>query len=150
MDDLSRFCCQNCECPDDGKRGGENLSVCGYYGPGNKRRMLRCRTCKARFSERKGTPLFHSPLDEEKVRLVLEHVAEGCGVRETGRLVGVHRDTVMRYSRLAGDHAREVHDELVAVSPQHPRGAVRRKVVVRGEEGKTLRSDRSRRRHAGR
>ncbi len=104
MDDLSRFCCQNSECPDYGKRGAENLSVCGYYGPGNKRRMLRCRTCKARFSERKGTPLFHSPLDEEKVRLVLEHVAEGCGVRETGRLVGVHRDTVMRYSRLAGDH----------------------------------------------
>ena len=144
MDDLSRFCCQNSECPDYGKRGAENLSVCGYYGPGNKRRMLRCRTCKARFSERKGTPLFHSPLDEEKVRLVLEHVAEGCGVRETGRLVGVHRDTVMRYSRLAGDHAREVHDELVAVSPRNPGSAVRRKVVVRGKEGKTLRSDRSR------
>ena len=150
MDDLSRFCCQNSECHDYGKRGGENLSVCGYYGPGNKRRMLRCRTCKARFSERKGTPLFHSPLEEEKVRLVLEHVAEGCGVRETGRLVGVHRDTVMRYSRLAGDHAREVHDELVAVSPRDPGSAVRRKVVVRGQEGEALRSDGSRRRRTGR
>ena len=144
MDDLSRFCCQNFECPDYGKRGGINLSVCGHYGPENKRRMLRCRTCKARFSERKGTPLFGSTLDEEKSRLVLEHISEGCGVRETGRLVGVHRDTVMRYSRLAGDHAREVHEELVAVSPQYQGSAVRRKVVVRGQEGEALRSDRSR------
>jgi transposase-like protein len=150
MDDLSRFCCQNSKCHNYGKRGGENLSVCGYYGPENKRRMLRCRTCKARFSARKGTPLFGSTLDEEKSRLVLEHIAEGCGVRETGRLVGVHRDTVMRYSRLAGDHAREVHDELVAVSPQYPGSAVRRKVVVRGQEGEALRSDGSRRRRTGR
>jgi len=150
MDDLSRFCCQNSKCPDYGKRGGENLSVCGHYGPENKRRMLRCRTCKARFSERKGTPLFGSTLDEEKSRLVLEHIVEGCGVRETGRLVGVHRDTVMRYSRLAGDHAREVHDELVAVSPPYPGSAVRRKVVLRGQEGEELRSDRSQRRRTGR
>jgi hypothetical protein len=51
---------------------------------------------------------------------------------------------VMRYSRLAGDHAREVHEELVAVSPQYQGSAVRRKVVVRGQEGEALRSNRSR------
>jgi hypothetical protein len=48
--------------------------------------MLRCRTCKARFSERKGTRLFDARLPPEKVDSVLEHVAEGCGVRQTGRL----------------------------------------------------------------
>jgi hypothetical protein len=36
----------------------------------------------------------------------------------------VHRDTVIRYSRLAGEHARDVHEELVAFSPQHARGSV--------------------------
>ncbi|MBU4273109.1 MAG: helix-turn-helix domain-containing protein [Planctomycetes bacterium] len=87
MDDLSRFCCQNSDCPDYGKRGGKNLSVCGYYGSNKQRRMLRCRTCKARFSERKGTPLFGSTLPEETVRSILEHIAQGCGVRETERLV---------------------------------------------------------------
>ena len=138
MDDLSRFCCQNTECQDYGKRGGENLSVCARYGPNKQKRMLRCRTCKARFSERKGTPLFGANLTEEKILAVLEHIAEGCGVRKTGRLLGVHRDTVMRYSRLAGDHARQLHDELVAVSPRYTRGSVRRKVVVRGQKGKTL------------
>jgi hypothetical protein len=81
---------------------------------------------------------------------VLEHIDEGCGVRETGRLVGVHRDTVMRYSRLAGNHAHEVHEELVAFSPEDPGGAVRREVVVRGKKGKALRSGQPRRRQAGR
>jgi len=150
MDDLSRFCCQNSKCPDYGKRGGENLSVCGRYGPNKQRRMLRCRTCKARFSERKGTPLFGATMPEEKIRSMLEHIDEGCGVRKTSRLVGVHPDTVTRYSRLAGNHARQLHDELVAVSPRHPGGTVRRKVVVRGQEGKALRSGQPRRRQAGR
>jgi transposase-like protein len=117
MDDLARFCCLNCECPDYGKRGAGNLTVTSRYGPDKARRMLRCRTCQARFSERKGTPLFDSRLPPEKVGSVLEHVAEGCGVRQTGRLCRVNRNTVGRYSRLAGEHARDLHDELVALSP---------------------------------
>jgi transposase-like protein len=117
MDDLSRFCCLNSDCPDHGRRDAGNLTVTGRYGPGKARRMLRCRTCKARFSERKGTPLFDARLPPEKVESVLEHVAEGCGVRQTGRLCRVNRGTVGRLSRLAGEQARDLHDELVAVSP---------------------------------
>jgi len=117
MDDLSRFCCQNMECSDYGKRDAGNLSVCDRYGPGKQRRMLYCRTCKARFSERKGTPLFRATLPKEKIVSVLDHIAEGCGVRKTGRLVGVNPNTVMRYSLLAGEHAKQLHDELVAFSP---------------------------------
>ena len=67
MDDLSRFCCLNSDCPDHGKRGAGNLTVTSRYGPDKSRRMLRCRTCKARFSERKGTPLFDARLPPEKV-----------------------------------------------------------------------------------
>ena len=125
MDDLSPFCCLNSDCPDHGKRGAGNLSVTSRYGPGKSRRMLRCRTCQARFSERKGTPLFDSRLAPGKAETVLEHIAEGCGVRQTGRLCGVNRGTVGRLSRLAGGHARDLHDELVAFSPEHARGPVR-------------------------
>lgn len=125
MDDLSRFCCRNEDCPDYGKRAAGNLTVCDHYGPDKKRRMLRCATCKDRFSERKGTPFFGARLPEEKIVSVLEHLDEGCGVRKTGRLVGVHRDTVGRYGVLAGEHARELHDELVAFSPPDPRSPVR-------------------------
>ena len=125
LDDLARFCCLNSQCPDHGVRGGKNLSVCGHYGKDDSIRFLRCRSCGDRFSERKGTPLFHSHLTREKAAAVLEHIAEGCGVRQTERLVGVHRDTVTRDTRKAGDHAPAAHDELVALSPPDHRGPVR-------------------------
>src|ERR1700746_3766129 len=96
-DDLSRFFCQNPDSADYARRGHGNLTVCGRYGP-QQRRLLYCKTCKARFSERKGTPLFDTRLPEDKVVAVLAHIAEGCGVRKTGRLVGVNKDTVVRYS----------------------------------------------------
>jgi LacI family transcriptional regulator len=124
MDDLSTFCCQNPACPDYGKRGLGNLTVPARYGP-QQRRLLRCRTCKARFSERKGTPLFDSRLPAGKATALLHHLVEGCGVRQTSRLVGVNKDTVVRYALRAGEHARELHDELVAFSPSNPRSPVR-------------------------
>jgi hypothetical protein len=138
MDDLSRFCCQNPRCPDYGKRDARNLTVTARYGPNNQRRMLRCRTCKARFSERKGTVLFHAKLPAEKVGSILEHLAERCGVRATGRLCRVHRVTVGRYSAIAGGHAHHLHEELVAFSPADPRSPVRREVVLRVPEADAL------------
>ena len=118
MDDLSRFCCQNSHCPDFGRRGAENLTVTGRLGKDRQYRLLYCRTCQARFSERKGTPLYRAHLPEDKVLSILEHIAAGCGVVKTARLVKVHPDTVIHYSRVAGAHAERVHDELVARSPE--------------------------------
>ena len=122
MDDLCRFCCLNPQCPDCGKRDGGNLSVRTRYGK-HQRRLLYCKRCKTRFSERKGTPLFDCRLDEAKARSVLAHLQDGCGVRQTERLAGVNRNTVMRLGRLAGDHARAAHDELVSLSPPHEKTA---------------------------
>ena len=104
MDDLNAFCCQNSDGPDFGQRGRGNPTVCGRYGR-YQRRLLYCKTCKARFSERKGTPRFDTRLPEDKVVAVLHPIAEGCGIRQTGRLVGVSKDTVIRYSVQAGSHA---------------------------------------------
>ena len=120
MDDLSRFGCQNSRCESYGKRGGENLTVTDRSG---RYRMLRCRLCKARFSERKGTVFYGSRLPQEKVVSILAHVSEGVGMRKTSRLLGVKDQTVIRYARRAGGHAKALHDELVAVSPSHPRSA---------------------------
>jgi len=125
MDDLERFCSLNPDCNDHGRRGAGNLRVHICYGPDQQYRILECRTCGHRASGRQGTPLFRSHLPESKAVSILEHLDEGCGVRQTGRLVRVHRDTLMRYGRLAGGHARDAHDELVAFSPEDPRGAVR-------------------------
>jgi transposase-like protein len=125
MEDLSRFCRQQPDCPDYGKRGHGNLTVRGHHGKAQPIRLLYCRTCKARFSERKETPLFRSALAPEKALAVVEHLAERNGVRATSRPVGVHRDTVVRYSRIPGGHDRRLHDELVAFSPSDPRGPAR-------------------------
>ena len=138
MDDLSGFCCLNPACHDLGKRGHGNLTITMRYGPDKSRRMLRCRTCKTRFSERKGTPLFDARLPPDGVTAVPAHVAEGVGTRKTARLTGVHTDTVTRYTRLAGDHAAALHDEVVALSPGDRRGAVRREVGVRRQEAEEL------------
>ena len=118
MDDLSRFCCLNSRCPDFGRRDAGNLTVTGRLGKPRQYRLLYCRTCRDRFSERKGTPLYRAHLPEDKVLSILDHITEGCGVLKTARLVKVHPDTVSRYTRAAGDHAPAAHDELVARSPE--------------------------------
>ena len=60
MDDLSRFCCPNSQCLDFGLRDAGNLTVTGRLGKFRQYRLLYCRTCRARFSERKGTPLYRA------------------------------------------------------------------------------------------
>jgi transposase-like protein len=125
MDDLDKFCCLNPDCPDYGQHRRGNLRVCFRNGPHKQRRVLACRTCQQRFSERKGTPLYRSKLPEHQALSVLQHLQESCGVRQTSRLVGVNKDTVTRLALLAGEHAQQLHDDLVAFSPQDPRSPVR-------------------------
>jgi len=120
MDDLKPFCCQNAACPDYGRRGLGNLRVCFRNGPHKERRVLACRTCQQRFSERKGTALYRCKLPDDKALSVLQHLQESCGVRQTSRLVRVNKGTVVRLAVVAGRHAQEVHDEVVALSPQDP------------------------------
>ena len=119
MDDLKNFCCQNKNCPKHGVRGEDNIRVRATYGP-NDTRLLYCLICKKPFSEHRGTVFFDSRLPKETVVSLLEHVVEGNGMRKTGRLLKVDHDTVSRYTRLAGEHAEELHDELVAFSLQSP------------------------------
>src|SRR5438270_12479288 len=94
-DDLRRFGCQDPDCPRYGERDARNLSVCDRFAKANHR-LLHCNACKARFSEFRGTPLFNSKLPRDVALAVLEHLAEGCGVRQTARLGGVNQDTVTR------------------------------------------------------
>lgn len=113
MKELSKFWCINSQCPDYGKRGQGNISVHHIYGRNKEIRLLQCKTCKKRFSERAQTPLSGIHLPIEKAISVLKHLAEGCGIRKTSRLVGVHKDTVLKLQRKAGKHAKALHDELV-------------------------------------
>lgn len=114
MKPLSEFCCINTDCSEHGERGGENLRVHQTYGKSDTIRLLECKVCDRKFSERVHTALSGSRLPREKILSILHHLAEGCGQRQICRLVGVSRDAVGRLTRIAGDHAKALHDELVS------------------------------------
>jgi transposase-like protein len=113
MKQLSEFCCINTNCPEYGKRGGTNLRVHQTYGKSDTIRLLECKVCGHRFSERAHTALSGCRLPKDKIISVLHHLAEGCGQRRICRLVGVSRDVVRRLTLIAGEHAKAIHDELV-------------------------------------
>lgn len=125
MHSIEQLCCQDLDCPDRGQRGQGNLVFRGWSGKGKRIRMVYCRTCKAHFSERKGTLLEQSRLPDAKVHAVLDHIREGCGTRATSRMVKVDKNTVTRYIALAGAHADAIHQERVAFSPPDPGGPTR-------------------------
>jgi len=116
MDDLKNFCCLNKNCKKHGIRGENNIRVRMRYGK-NKTRLLYCLECGEKFSENRGTVFFNSRMPKDKVVSILEHVAEGNGMRKTGRLLHSNHDTVSRYTKLAGEHAEKTHDEKVDFSP---------------------------------
>src|SRR5512135_1182536 len=125
MHPIEHLCCQNAQCPDAGLRGRGNLTFRGWSGKGHRIRMAYCRTCTARFSERKATVLEQTRLPDATALDVLNHIREGCGTRATGRLVGVDKNTVTRYVARAGAHAEPLHQERVAFSPHDPGGPTR-------------------------
>jgi transposase-like protein len=137
MEELSRFCCPNPDCEKYLERGAGTIRVRARYGP-HRRRLLYCLACQTRFSETRGTPLFNSHLDPQKALDVLAHVHEGCGVRQTARLVGVDRETVSRLGRMAGEHSYDAHDELVGFSPLYDQVATGREVGLRLQEREEL------------
>jgi transposase-like protein len=138
-DDLRLFRCQNKRCVTYGRRGAGNLRVADHIGKQKDIRLLRCRTCGKRFSERKGTVFYRAHTPVEKVVSILEHVQDGCGMRQAGRLMHVKEDTVIRYARLAGDHGGRLHEELLAFSPSDRGVAVRREVGVRRQKAGPVR-----------
>lgn len=101
--------CPNPECALFGRvaGAGARLERHAYYGP-DRRAVFLCRECGRTFSETRGTFFFGLRTPREKVLSVLKMVAEGGGIRATGRALGVDKDTVQRWVERAGDYVEEV------------------------------------------
>lgn len=101
---LSVFCCQNERCEDYGKKGLDNLYQHGWTDRAETIRILRCRTCQREFSERKGTVWYKSQLPREKALSLARHLAEGDGIRKTGRRIvhALSRRAIPGYYILVG------------------------------------------------
>jgi transposase-like protein len=111
--DWSAFACPNPRCSAFGQRGQANLRPHGWSSKAHGIRCLRCTVCGKSFSERAGTPFFHSRLSEEKAVQIAQHLTEGNGMRSTSRLCGVTLNTVLRFALRAGRHAEGFHDAFV-------------------------------------
>jgi LacI family transcriptional regulator len=109
--DLAGFACQNPLCPVYGKKGLGNLRVDSYYGKARALRLLFCRSCRSRFSERKGSRLFGSQLATDLVARLYECLDQGRGIRETARLLAINRNTVARYRRRRQGRQQKSHGE---------------------------------------
>ena len=109
--DVSDVCCVNSQCVECGKRGAGNL-LCRKLVGRDRLRYLRCRTCRQEFSERKGTALHGVKIPQAKALSVLEHLGDGCGIRQTARLSRASQGAVLRLSKRVGRHAQRTHDEL--------------------------------------
>ena len=104
--------CPHQECPDYGKKGQGNLSCYCTYGP-RQTKLLYCRTCGSRFSERRNTLFFGLHTDEDTIEQVVRYLAEGKSIRVTARLLGINKDTVHRIYARAGIHCERVLAELM-------------------------------------
>ena len=109
---LDSLACVNERCELYGQAGQQNLAVRKVYGE-DQIRYLRCRLCRTEFSERKNTALWNTKIPEAKAVSVSEHLAEGCALKSTARLVQVDPSTVRRLNQRLGEHGEAFHDEQV-------------------------------------
>ena len=113
MSELEQCFCPNAQCKDHGLRQQGNIAVRGKYGKDNSRDLLYCRTCGKRFAATHDTALFGLHISDDSIRQIIHHAAEGTGVRATGRLLGLDKDTVNRVILRAGEHCANVLSGLL-------------------------------------
>ena len=109
---MESLACVNLDCDLYGQPGCQNLIIRKVYGV-DQIRYLRCRDCQQEFSERKNTALWNSKIPEAKAVSVAEHLADGCGIKSTARLVKVDASTVRRLNGKTGKHGQRFHEQEV-------------------------------------
>lgn len=95
---LAKIYCPNRRCIDYRKKGIKNISVIDRYGK-SRYRLLRCKTCGFRFSERRWTIFFGLHTDEGTIKETLISLLGGKSIRKTAEEVGLDKDTVQRIWR---------------------------------------------------
>lgn len=92
---LDDFYCPNESCGNHGKRGLGNIVIYHRYGK-EHRKLLKCKTCNFRFSERRSTFFFGLHTKESKIKEVISYLLEGMSFREAAAASDLDKDTVNR------------------------------------------------------
>jgi len=109
---LSDFFCPNEFCGDHGKKGRGNIVFIDTYGK-EKRKLLKCKTCSKRFSERHNTIFFGLHTNEYKIKEVISHLLEGMSFREAAIAADLDKDTVQRIWKRFVDYCEGSVDNLL-------------------------------------
>jgi len=89
------YFCPNEACGDHGKRGLGNIVLHNKYGK-NQRKLLKCKSCNFRFSERQSSFFFGLHTKETKIKEVILCLIEGMSFREAAHASDLDKDTVQR------------------------------------------------------
>ncbi len=89
------YFCPNEACGNHGKRGLGNIVLHNTYGK-NQRKLLKCKSCNFRFSERQSSFFFGLHTKETKIKEVILYLIEGMSFREAAHASDLDKDTVQR------------------------------------------------------
>ncbi|MFZ5906737.1 MAG: transposase [Nitrospirota bacterium] len=109
---LHHFACPNESCGDHGKQGLGNIVLSHTYGK-NRRKLLRCKTCNLKFSERRSTIFFGLHTNESKIREVILNLLDGMSFREAALASELDKDTVQRIWKRFVQYCEESMDALL-------------------------------------
>lgn len=98
--------CATCDSP--ARKNGKNRNGTQRY---------RCDSCRHSWSDESAKPLGSMRLPMEKAAQCLKLLLEGCSVRSTERLTGVHRDTILSLMVLAGEKCKDLLESKIVNMP---------------------------------
>jgi len=104
--------CWNKECPDYGRVNQKNIRRYGKTRRGVQR--YQCSTCKATFTETKGTIFYGCHTPAEKIIECLALLAERNSLAAVHRLRGVKEETQLVWLQKAASHIEETEERLLA------------------------------------
>lgn len=110
--DVSNFFCWNEECSEYQKRGHGNIEPAYYDGKDKDILYLKCTTCNRKFSENKGTIFYNKKTKKDIIVKALKATSEGTGIRPTGRIFDVNKNTILSWVKTAGTHAEEIEKKF--------------------------------------
>ena len=89
---------QQASCPNC---GSHETKVVSHYGTVNNgvRRLYKCQACGHGYSETQGTPMAYIKSAISKVASVFRVRSEGMGLRATGRVFDIHKNTVSAWEK---------------------------------------------------
>jgi transposase-like protein/IS1 family transposase len=80
-----------------------NVQAQRYGRDRRGQQRFHCLACNASFIARQARPLGRMTLAEDKALMCLNLLIEGCSIRSTERITGVHRDTILDLLVNVGD-----------------------------------------------